>query len=255
VVFWKCVRVLASLLLVAAWAGCSAEIEHGLDERQANQIAALLDEHGVEAEKTRDDGSEAWKILVPRAELARSFELLESYDLPRRDRRGMQETLADHGLVPSMGEDQARLEAARAAELERTLERVPGVVSARVHLAFADPTQLDGHAAPPRASVLLRTDGRAAISDREVRTLVAFATSGLQPESVNVVMTAGRAADGNPLEPVGPLRVAHGERGRVVAIAASGLALLILLGAALLFTALRLTSLRSRTVDSGSPRA
>jgi type III secretion protein J len=246
-------RVSATIILAATLAGCSAEIEHGLDERQANQIAALLDEHGVSADKARDDGNDAWKIVVPRAELARSFELLEAYDLPRRDRRGMQETLADHGLIPSMGEEQARLESARAVELERTLERAPGVVSARVHLALPDASRLDEHL-PPRASVLLRTEGQAAIGEREVRALVAGATTGLAADAVSVVITAGRAPpEASPLEPVGPVRVARGEKSRVVAIAASGLALLLLLGAALLFTAFRLISLRGRTPESSAP--
>lgn len=230
-------------------AGCSAELEHGLDEREANRIAALLDEHGVSADKARDDGDAAWKIVVPRGELARSFALLESYDLPRRGRRGLEDALADHGLVPSLGEEQARLELARAGELERTLERVPGVISARVHLALPDPAALDDHAAP-RAAVLLRTDGRPAIADDQVRALVAGAVSGLDAAQVSVVTAAGPApAQASATEPVGPVRVARGERGRVVAIAASGLALLLLLGAALLFTALRLVSLRGRTGD------
>ena len=40
----RIMRVSATIILAATLAGCSAEIEHGLDERQANQIAALLDE-------------------------------------------------------------------------------------------------------------------------------------------------------------------------------------------------------------------
>jgi type III secretion protein J len=248
-------RLIASVILAATLVGCSAEIEHGLDERQANQIAALLDEHGVTADKARDDGSDAWKIVVPRGDLARSFELLEAYDLPRRDRHGMEEALAEHGLIPSIAEERARLESARAAELEHTLERVPGVVSARVHLALPDDSRFDEHT-PPRASVLLRTEGQAAIGDREVRALVAGATSGLAADAVSVVITSGRAAtEVAPLEPVGPVRVARGEKTRVVAIAASGVGLVLLLGAALLFTALRLVSLRGRVPERAPPVA
>jgi len=236
--------------------GCGVELEHGLDERQANQIAALLDEHGVGADKARDDGvtvDGAWKIVVPRGELARAWQLLESYDLPKRGRHGVDELLAERGLLPSMGEEHTRLEAARAAELERTLERVPGVVCARVHLALPDPGRLDGAPSAARAAVLLRTQGEAAIGEAQVRALVAGATTGLDRDAVQVIITGGTPAPASsPTEAVGPLSVARGERGRVVAIAASGLALLVLLGAALVLTALRLSALRARG-DQSAP--
>lgn len=243
-----------ALLLAFAAIGCNVELEHGLDERQANHIAALLDEHGVAADKLRDDGTDGWKIAVPRAELARSFQLLDTYDLPKRGRKGLTETLADRGLLPSLGEEQARLESARAVELERSFEGVPGIVSARVHLALPDNSRLDGIVSPAGAAVLLRSNGTAAITEAQVRAIVAGATTGLTPDAVQVVITGGTTPPpSQPTESVGPLQVARGERGRVVAIAASGLALLVALGAALLFTALRLSSLRARASDQSSP--
>jgi type III secretion protein J len=245
-------RVVLGALCLLLW-GCGVELEHGLDERQANQIAALLGEQGLSPDKLRDEGADSWKIVVPRAELGRAYALLESYDLPHRGRRGVDELLAERGLLPSAGEEHTRLEAARAAELERTLERVPGVVCARVHLALPDPGRLDGTPAPPRASVLLRTQGQIGIAEAQVRALVAGATAGLSRDAVEVIITGGIAAPpASPTEAVGPLSVARGERGRVVAIAASGLALLVLLGAALLLTALRLSSQRTRA-DQSAP--
>jgi hypothetical protein len=114
-----------------------------------------------------------------------------------------------------------------------------------------DPGRLDGAPAPPRASVLLRTQGSVGIAEAQVRALVAGATAGLSRDAVEVIITGGvTAPPASSTEPVGPLSVARGERGRVVAIAASGLALLVLLGAALLLTALRLASLRSRADQS-----
>ena len=251
-------RSLGALLFASALAlgACGVDVEHALDERQANQIVALLDEHGIAADKARDEAGEGYKVAVARADLARSFQILDAFDLPRRGRRGMSETLAERSLVPSTAEERARLSAAGAAELERTLERVPGVVSARVHLAQADGVRFDSPAPPARAAVLLRTDGAPGISAADVQALVAGATSGLDPASVAVVVAAGRPpASGGGLETVGPLRVARGERGRVVAIAASALALLVALGAALLFTVTRLQAQRVRGDQSPSNRS
>jgi type III secretion protein J len=249
-----------ALLVAVGLAGCGVELEHGLDERQANEIAAILGEHGLSADKARDEGQgrgagDAWKITVPRADLARAYQLLESYDLPKRGRRGVDELLADKSLLPSVGEEHTRLEAARSAELERTLERVPGVVCARVHLALPDAASLDPVRAAARASVLLRTQGVASITDAQVQQLVAGAVSGLERSAVQVIITGGAMQPpSTPTEAVGPISVARGERGRVVAIAASGLALLVLLGGALLLTALRLASAR-REDQSASKRS
>ncbi len=247
----------ARLCLAAAGlflaAGCGVELEHGLDERQANQIASLLEDRGITADKLRDDGTDGWKLVVPRAELGRAFQLLEANDLPRRGRRGLTETLADRGLLPSLGEEQARIESARGVEIERTLERIPGVLSARVHLALPDPGRLDGPQPPARASVLLRTDRELGVKEASLRALVSGAVSGLAEHEVSLVVARAQVPpDASVLEPVGPLRVARGQKGRVVAIAASGLALLVALGAALLVTAFRLSRPREAAPSAQS---
>ncbi|MEO6953609.1 MAG: secretion protein [Polyangia bacterium] len=247
--------LLVPLCLALSAAGCGVDLEHGLDERQANQVAALLEGHGIAVDKARDEGTETtgWKISVPRGELGRAFTLLEANDLPRRDRRP--DALAERSLLPSNGEEQARLESARGAELERTLERIPGVLSARVHLALPDSTRLDAQPAPPRASVLLRTSGTLSVDEAALQRLVAGAVTGLSEQSVAIVIAGGATAESTSLlEPVGPLRVARGQRGRVVAFAASGLALLMLLGTALVLTAMRLASARGRDQSTASIR-
>lgn len=248
---------IAFLLTVATvgFGGCGVDLEHGLDERQANQIATLLEDHGIAADKSRDEGAEktGWQVSVPRGELARAFALLESNDLPRRDRHP--DAVPEHSLLPSLGEDQARLEAARGAELEVTLERIPGVVSARVHLALPDVTRLDTQPAPARASVLLRTSGKLSVDEASLQRLVAGAVTGLSDQAVTIVIASGTAsASESQLEPVGPLRVARGQRGRVIAFAASGLAVLMLLGTALVLTAIRLAALRGRDQSTASIR-
>src|SRR5437016_5929773 len=59
----------AQLLLVCALAGCGVELEHGLDERQANEVVSVLESAGISADKTPEDGqANAYKIVVARAE-------------------------------------------------------------------------------------------------------------------------------------------------------------------------------------------
>jgi len=247
-----------ALSLALALTGCGVELEHNLDERQANEVASVLESSGIAADKAVEDGNaNAYKIVVARSEAGRAFSLLEARDLPKRSLRGLSDTFAGGTLLPSPVEDRARYGAALAAELERSLEEIPGVVSARVHLALPPEEPLVGDAAHarPTASVLLKTSQKLALADADIRRLVAGAVTGLQSADVGVVVAAGTIEPGAaPLDRVGPLRVAHESRALTAALATSGLAVILLLSLALVFAALRLGQLRRRLRDLERPR-
>lgn len=241
---------LSALALAIASAGCSVELEHGLDERQANQVAAVLEAAGVAADKVAEEGAnDAYKIVVARGEAGRAFALLEARDLPRREQHGLADTFAASSLLPSATEDRARLGAALAAELERTLQGVPGVVAARVHLALPADEPLVGAAehARPTASVLIKGASPSSLADADVQKIVAGAVPGMQAADVSVVR-AGGVADpvAPPFERVGPLRVARDSKTMAATLATSGLLVIFLLAIGLVLTALRLGQLRKR---------
>lgn len=247
------------LLLALALAGCGVELEHGLDERQANEVDSVLEAAGIAADKVAEEGQAGrYTVVVPRGEAGRAFAVLEARDLPRRPARGLSDTFSAGTLLPSPVEDRARYAAALGAELERSLEAVPGVVTARVHLALPPDEPLVGEAAHARAtaSVLLKTDGKVALADGDVRKLVAGAVNGLQAADVAVVVTGGVAPPGAPpLARVGPLRVAPGSRTLTATLATSGLAVILLLSLGLVFAALRLGQLRRRVRELERPRS
>lgn len=247
------VRALALAALAAGGVGCGVELEHGLDERQANEIAAVLESSGIPADKVAEDNNaNAYKIVVPRAEAGRAFSLLDARDLPRRAMRGLSDTFAGGTLLPSPVEDRARYAAALAAELERSLEEIPGVVSARVHLALPAEEPLVGDAAHarPTASVLLKTQHTLSLGDADIKRLVAGAVHDLSPADVGVVVAAATIDSGAPpLDRVGPLRVARDSRTLTAALATSGLVVILLLSLGLVFAALRLGQLRRRVRD------
>jgi type III secretion protein J len=246
----------ALALLAVGVAGCGLELEHNLDERQANGIVAVLEQAGVSADKAPEEGqADAYKIVVPRSEAGRAFALLEARDLPRRGQRGLSETFAKDSLLPSPVEDRARFAAALGAELERTLERVPGVAAARVHLALPAEEPLVGASAHgrPTASVLLRAGAAPlGIGELDVKRLVAGAVPGLQAADVGVVV-AGAAVEPAPppFERVGPLKVARESRTLTATLATSALGIIVLLALGLAYTALRLGQLRRRARSGG----
>jgi type III secretion protein J len=233
------------IAVVAVLAGCSTPIQHGLDESSANEVVTALERTGIEACKGRDEANgEAFTVSVSKAQTLRALEILQSLGLPRGRRAGFGEMYKQASLVPSPTEERARFHEALAGEIERTLESVEGVVSARVHLVLAEPNPMAMDGKPQvaaQAAVLLKLrSGPAPISEADVQKLVAGSVAGLTPQSVAVVTTSASAAPSAApdLVSVGPLRVAPGNRGLVLAVIFGSLAIIAVL-AALLFIAAR----------------
>lgn len=188
----------APLLLLAA---CGGEpVAHGLAERQANQVAVVLDEAGLRAAVRRDEGSEAaWRVEVPAGSAASARRLLAERALPRQEGGGFTAVLGQGGLVPTPAEERARILHALSGELARSVESIDGVVEARVHLAPAPEDPLRTGVGPAaRAAVLVKV--RAGLRPRVepllagIQALVAGAVPGLEPGLVAVVLAEAEPA-------------------------------------------------------------
>jgi type III secretion protein J len=246
-------------VLALAAAGCSTNILQGIDERAANEAARALERAGIGAEKVADEGGGAsgatYTLRVSRADGARALDLLRALGLPHERRRGFAETYGQPSLIPTPSEERARYVDALAGELERTLEGLDGVVSARVHLVLEEndplaPTADGKPRAAARAAVLLTTgsppaSGHAPPPREDVQRLVAGSVAGLEPAAVAVVVTsAPPAPEGEPtMTAVGPLRVTPGSRGLLIAALAVALGVLGVLAGLLVVTARRLSAL------------
>ena len=185
-------RTLAFVLGVLA-VGCSAEVQHGLDERQANEIQTVLLERGFRARKRVEEGRPpTWAVEVEPADAADAVRVLAELGLPRPRPAGVRELLKP-GLVPDPLEQHALLLEAQSGELSRTLEGVDGVVSARVHLVRPQPTRAGVPPAPTKAAVYLRVQPAAAahlaVRRDELRALVAGSVEGLEPAAVTLVLS------------------------------------------------------------------
>ena len=237
-------------IVVALSLGCSAAIEHGLDESTANEVVTSLERAGIAASKNRDDSSgDAFVVSVGKSDVVRSMELLNSLGLPRGRRAGFAEVYKQSSLLPTPSEERAKYVEALSGEVVKTLEMVDGVVSARVHLVLPEPTGGvmavdDKPKANVQAAVLMKIRGGRGqpIAESEVQKLVAGSVPGLDPAAVAVVFTAAAEAPAanNALVSLGPLRLTAGSRAVVVAAATVACALLAVLATLLLLTARRL---------------
>ena len=230
---------LRALALACLVSGCHAELASDLEEREADAIVLALDDVGLAAWKTRGAGAHAsrFAVEVERGELVRAMTVLRDAELPRRESPGMGALLSESRLVPDVGVERARVAAATAGELERTLEGIDGVQRARVHIALPAPRSLDDAPGQPRASVSIRALDHAP-GDEALRALISGAVDGLAPDAVTVVRSAGRA----PAAPgrarfvsVGPLAVSPSSAPLLKGALGASLALHLVLASALLY--------------------
>jgi type III secretion protein J len=217
-------------------------VRTGLNEVEANQVVVALDRAELAARKRTATGSggpsDLYEVTVASSEATQAMRLLEEQGLPRPVPPGFDALFRDTGALATPAEERARVIAASAGELSRSLEHLPGVLSARVHVAIPNSqTALDATPAPMTAAVLLeRQSGRASLAEAPVRELVASAIDGLDASRVTIVQVSALAAAVRPstLAQVGPFRVSPASAATLRSVLGGTLAVDLLLALALI---------------------
>lgn len=243
----RAARLCGWALALFLLASCRAGLEHGLDERQANEVLGALERAGIVADKAADGAQGKWKVEVARRDLPRAIARLQAEGLPRRGEQGTNEAFARGGLLPSPILERARLQASLAVDLARTFETLPGVAGARVHLNLPADDPLRGDATHPRAtaSVVLRLSGEPAPSEAEVRRIIAGAVGAIAVADIEIVrVAAGRADEAPRVVAFGPFQVEAKSRSALGGVLLGCLVLIMILGVTLVWSGIRLSRWR-----------
>ena len=222
-----------------------------LDDSEANRVMVALERAGVDATKEPDPAAEGkWKVEVMRDEVPRALVVMRDEELPRALPSGVLDAVGKGSLVPSEAAEHAQLVAGMAGDLERSLEGIDGILSARVHLNVPTPSPLRDQA-PARgsASVLLEHRGSTPpLSADSIQRLVAGGVAGLLPTDVAVVMIS-RPVPATPaageLGHVGPIAVARRSMRELQGALVGLMALVAILAAATLVLYGRLSRARA----------
>jgi type III secretion system YscJ/HrcJ family lipoprotein len=182
---WR--RILCVVLLSLMAAACQTELYRGLNQRDANEMTAVLARHGVQVVREQTDAT-TYRLMVPNEQLYRSVDILKRLGYPRETFQSLGEVFKGEGLIVSPFEQRVRMMHALNQELSRTISAIDGVVTTRVHVVVPE---LDLRGAPmtkPTASVVVhhRSGVDTGELSAKIRLTVANGVQGLAYKDVSL---------------------------------------------------------------------
>ncbi|RJS25752.1 flagellar M-ring protein FliF [Corallococcus sp. H22C18031201] len=232
---------------------CREQIQHGLDERQANLLQTVLIERGLDARKVAEGGKKpSWSVEVEDEHASDAVRILAELGLPRPPEESGCDVFGGSGLVRTPTEEQVCRTRVMERELEKTLQTVDGVLLARVHLVLPAPPRSGQPVSASKAAAMLRAEpGRAAHlrqSTESLKTLLAGGVEGLSPDGVSLLVDEVTTR----VMPVAHPRASPVARLRIL-LAILGVVLTVL-AVALVLVTLKLRHHRMRSEPTASPR-
>ncbi|MDE1161698.1 MAG: flagellar basal-body MS-ring/collar protein FliF [Acidobacteriaceae bacterium] len=189
--------ILAGAVMVAAcalvsWWGTRTEwktLYSGLEVRDLQQVESELAAAGITYETTQDGSG----VEVPVALLDKARMEVAAKGTPQSGRMGF-ELFDKPNWVGSEFDEKVNYQRALEGELEHTIATISAVRSARVHLVMPKDSLFSDGQKPAKASVVLKLK-RSTLQKEEIesiRSFVASAVDGLQPDQVTLIDADGR---------------------------------------------------------------
>jgi flagellar M-ring protein FliF len=182
--------VAAAIWLVLWSQGQNYSVLYGqLSERESGQVMDALTAAGIEY-KLNPSGA----VSVPETKVQEARIRLASQGLPQSDSMGIEMIQKDSALGTSSMMETARYQSVLETELARTIIKVQGVQSARVHLALPKPSVFLRDARKATASVMLQLYPGRRLEPGQVAAIVHLVASSvpeLAASDVTLVDQAG----------------------------------------------------------------
>ncbi len=181
--------VAAAVWLVLWSQGQNYSVLYGqLSERESGQVMDALTAAGIEY-KLSPSGA----VSVPEAKVQEARIRLASQGLPQSDAMGIEMIQKDSPLGSSSLMESARYQSVLETELARTIMKVQGVQSARVHLALPKPSVFLQDAHKATASVMLQLYPGRRLEPGQVAAIVHLVASSVPELSATDVTLVDQA--------------------------------------------------------------
>src|SRR6202789_2482833 len=185
--------IAAAIWLVLWSQGQNYSVLYGqLSERESGQVMDALTAAGIEF-KLSPSGA----VSVPESKVQEARIRLASQGLPQSDSMGIEMIQKDSALGNSTLMESARYQSVLETELARTIIKVQGVQSARVHLALPKPSVFLRDAHKATASVMLQLYPGRRLDPGQVAAIVQLRASSVPQLSANDLTLVDQA--GSPL--------------------------------------------------------
>ncbi|HEY2782908.1 MAG TPA: flagellar basal-body MS-ring/collar protein FliF [Steroidobacteraceae bacterium] len=181
--------IAAAIWLVMWSQGQNYTVLYGqLSERESGQVMDALTAAGIEF-KLNPSGA----VSVPESKVQEARIRLASQGLPQSDSMGIEMIQKDSALGNSSMMESARYQSVLETELARTIIKVQGVQSARVHLALPKPSVFLRDAHKATASVMLQLYPGRRLDPGQVAAIVHLVASSVPELSANDVTLVDQA--------------------------------------------------------------
>ncbi len=193
--------MLGVVFVVLVLAGCKTELYSGLEEEEANEMTTILLKNGISTQKIRDKKGQTYSILLDSAYFPTAIELLKTQGYPREKFLKVEDIFKKEGLISSPLEERVRYIYALSQDVQETLARIDGVVTARVHVVLPENDPFSENVKPSSASVFIRYLPDYQLEDikAEIKLIVQKSIEGLAYDKVSVIMlpATGQAYENN----------------------------------------------------------
>ncbi len=186
--------LLVAILGISFWYGSKPDLVPlytNLETKDAGDVVARLQESKVEYKV--EESKTGTTILVPSAQVHDTRLSLATEGLPR-GAKGF-EIFDDSKLGVTEFQNKVNYLQALQGELTRTIEQVPAVQKARVHIVLPEDSLYKKNEKPATASIMLILKPDTQLSKKEIKGIVnlaAHSIQGLLPENITVVNETGR---------------------------------------------------------------
>jgi flagellar M-ring protein FliF len=181
--------IAAAIWLVLWSQGQNYTVLYGqLSERESGQVMDALTAAGIEF-KLNPSGA----VSVPESKVQEARIRLAGQGLPQSDSMGIEMIQKDSALGNSTLMESARYQSVLETELARTIIKVQGVQSARVHLALPKPSVFLRDAHKATASVMLQLYPGRRLDPGQVAAIVHLVASSVPELSANDVTLVDQA--------------------------------------------------------------
>ena len=186
----RTVRLMVAFAAMTLLSACGSEtVVQDQTQRDATEIVALLNNHGIVASANKERGGKArFAVEVRRGYYAQALSLLAAKGYPRDPQPSFADIVAEKGLLPSSSEMEAlRIDHALALEIEELIRNRAEVSDAKVVVR----SRFVRDIAVPSVAAMVQVAKAGKSLEQELRAIIVSLVPGITQDQVHLTLQAG----------------------------------------------------------------